>query len=1141
MRLSAAAPSGDAAARERIRTSLGESLIVEASAGTGKTTELIHRIVAVLEQGVARIDQIVAVTFTNKAAGELKLRLRQRLDESRAKAADAATRRNLEDALEHLEEAVVGTIHSFCAQILRERPVEARIDPAFEEISEQEAERLYERAFRGWIQEALNAPSPGLRRALLRLAWRDPFDASSPMEQIQVSGWRLIEWRDFPAPWRRVMFDRRGSIDRLVEEAGQVAELAGRAHRGTDNLARSLLPAVELVIWIQRSEAAARRDYDMLEALLLRLLRDLKRNLRRGAGFYAPDIRREDVLARRDALISSLEQFQRDAGADLAVLLRDELWPLVERYDQVKRRAGKLDFVDLLVGARDLVRGNAEVRRYLQGRFTHIFVDEFQDTDPLQAEILLLLAADDPEQNDWLETTPVPGKLFVVGDPKQSIYKFRRADVVLYRQVRDALSARGVGLARLTKSFRSARPVQDCVNAAFATEMTGDEASGQAEYVPLEEHLPAIPGQPAVIALPAPSPYGKQRIAKTAIDACLPEAVIALVEWLLRESGWKVRHPESPGQLVPITARHVCILFRRFINFGEDLTRPYVRSLEARGIPHMLVGSKSFHKREEVETLRAALSAIEWPEDELSVFATLKGSLFAIPDSTLFRFRFEIGRLHPFARLPEDLDAVFQPVAEALSLLGALHRGRNRRPVADTVNLLLEAARAHAGFAFRPAGHQALANVYRIADLARGYEATGGISFRGFVEALEAEAEKARSAEAPVLEEGAEGVRLMTVHAAKGLEFPVVILADMTANLAASEADKHVDARSGICAQRILRCAPHELLDREAEEHTRELAEGVRVAYVAATRARDLLVVPACGDEERDGWVAPLNKAIYPEPVKCRQAGPAPGCPAFGNCSVVNRPDFVSPEPSVKPGLHAPRVGSHGVVWWDPRLLKPAAKPNFGLTDEELLSGDDAQAAEGLARYRAWKSRGEETIAAASAPSVDILLATEAAAPGEEFPVAIESLPRAPDRPAGPRFGTLVHQVLRDVSLTAAREEIADAALLHARLAGAPAEEIAAAVDAVEAALRHPILRQAGTSARLHREYPVILKLDGNRVLEGVIDLAFLDNGAWHIVDFKTDADLPANQPRYLRQVAWYARALREATALPVRATLLNL
>src|SRR5208282_4704124 len=130
-------------------------------------------------------------------------------------------------------------------------------------------------------------------------------------------------------------------------------------------------------------------------------------------------------------------------------------------YNQLKRRAGKLDFVDLLLLARDLVRDKPGVRRYLQNRFTHVFIDEFQDTDPLQAEILLLLAADNPAESDWMNITPQPGKLFVVGDPKQSVYKFRRADVVLYRDIRDALEKRGVGILQLTTSFRALRPIQE--------------------------------------------------------------------------------------------------------------------------------------------------------------------------------------------------------------------------------------------------------------------------------------------------------------------------------------------------------------------------------------------------------------------------------------------------------------------------------------------------------------------------------------------------------------------------------------------------------------------------------------------------------------------------------------------------------
>ena len=127
---------------------------------------------------------------------------------------------------------------------------------------------------------------------------------------------------------------------------------------------------------------------------------------------------------------------------------------------------------------------------------------------------------------------------------------------------------------------------------------------------------------------------------------------MAFVEWLVRKSGWKVRDLENPEKLLPVTKSHICILFRRFTNFGRDITRDYVRSLEAREIPHLLVGSKSFHNREEVEMLRAALTAIEWPDDELALFATLKGSLFAIPDDLLLRFHHEIGRLHPFRKIP---------------------------------------------------------------------------------------------------------------------------------------------------------------------------------------------------------------------------------------------------------------------------------------------------------------------------------------------------------------------------------------------------------------------------------------------------------------------------------------------------------
>jgi len=1136
-------PTADEAARKRIRESLDESLIVEASAGTGKTTVLVERIVETLRAG-AEIKNIAAVTFTNKAAGELKLKLREKLDTERHGSVA------IERALRHLEEASIGTIHSFCAQILRERPVEACVDPAFEELNEQEGDRLYQRAFRTWLEQRLAVESPALKRAFARLAWRDSWDDSPPLEQLRWAGKKLVEWRDYDRAWQREPFAREEEVDTIVRLVRELAQLCSRPKRVTDNLYKHLAPVRWLAGWIDRAETAgsdnSRRDYDALESMVLKLGRDL-RDLRKGSGAYGSgasgEVAREDLIAKREDLLRWIGEFRRRADADLAAGLREEMRGVVDEYEWRKQRAGKLDFVDLLIKVRNLVCDQPEVRRYLQDRFTHLFVDEFQDTDPLQSEILLLLAADDPAESDWRKATPKPGKLLLVGDPKQSIYKFRRADIVQYQEVREALIARGVGFVRLTTSYRAVRNIQQCINAAFETEMTGDVESGQAEWAPLDKSR-EDEAQPSVIVLPVPRPY-KTRIAKEAINKSLPDAIAAFIAWLVNESGWTVREDD---QDVPVKERHIAVLFRRRTQAGRDLTREYALALESRSVAHVLAGSRSFHHREEVETLRVALTAIEWPDDELSVFATLKGSLFAIPDEMLLLYRHRHGPLHPFRigdkLAAEDNDAA--PIADALSVLAGLHRSRNRQPFAATVNALLEITRAHAAFVLRPGGNQVLANVARVAELARSYELSGGTSFRGFVDELTAQAEKEDAAEAPVLEENSDGVRLMTVHGAKGLEFKVVILADLTANLAAREPDQFVDGKLRLSATRLLRCAPRELAENEPRESAREQAEGLRVAYVAATRARDLLVIPAIGDEPFEGWLSPLNKAIYPSRADWRRSAKAPGCPDFGSSTVVERPlDYDRQEEfSVKPGLVRPEHGTHEVVWWDPSKLELNVDARGGFRYEKLLAEDGGAS---LAAYRDWQRERATLIESAGQPQFRIFRASDAPEPpGDPIPVRVESVAKVQGRPGGRRFGTLMHAVLRDVPFDGTRDMIAKLVELHARSIGAPADEIAAARSAIEAALAHPLMTRVRAAERMHREYPVTLPLDesdGGAMLEGVIDLAFIENGAWVIVDFKTDADSSSDSARrgqYLRQLQWYGYALERLTGLRAQAYLLE-
>ena len=1133
----------DAHARKRIRESLDESLIVEAAAGTGKTTELIQRIVAILRSGRTTVDRIVAVTFTRKAAGELRLRLRVELDKARGLATATNEIGFLEDALARLEEAHIGTIHSFCAEILRQRPVEADLAPGFEELDEGQASRIYSRAFDAWIQHRLQEMPPALRRALSRLSMTRSTGDDQPLDQLRRAGQSLVEWRDFRRQWRRESFDRDQEIEQLIREIAELARIALECDVFGHPVREHLQPAVDFISRLKRSEEIGHRNMDELESLIIRLHRRLKQESNKGSRKFSQSHTRDDVVAKRNHLVAALEDFVTRADADLAATLQTEMQDLIDVYEDMKARSGKVDFVDLLVRTRNLIRDDSGVRKLLQDRFSHIFVDEFQDTDPVQAEILVLLSADDPAETDWRKIRPKNGKLFLVGDPKQSIYRFRRADIILYQELCASLNSKGVDTVYLTHSFRAVKAIQDTVNAAFGRRIQSNAVTGQPAYVPLEGGIAGI-DQPGVIALPIPHPYGMRTVTKTAIQRALPDTVASFVDWLIRDSGWKVRDPDGSNTLVAIESRHIAILFRKFVSFGADVSRPYVHALEARNIPHQLWLARSFHQREEVETIRAALNAIEWPDDELAVFATLRGSLFAIPDNLLLRFRYQVGSFHPFRRLAEDLDPDLYGIRDALTLLADLHRRRNRRPVVETVNTILETARAHAAFALRPSGNQVLANVYHVCNLARAYERSDGYSFRGFVEQLNELSETDDSREEPIVEQGAEGVRIMSVHTAKGLEFPIVIIADITTNAAAATPDKHIDAARDICALRLLSCTPWDLMDHLSEEHDRDLAEGTRVAYVAATRARDLLIVPAVGDGPfNSGWVTALNNALYPPKARYRESQRAPSCPAFGAATVLSRPLQFShlPESSIKPGMHTPDGCTHFVTWWDPALLNLNVQGSFGIRQEEVL-GDGPEAAPGRVRYESWKSTRQQSVERGRAASLNVFAATDGLEPppGYADRVQIERVARDGLRPTGARFGSLVHLILRDVDFTAQPEAILRLARIHARLLNATEEEVEGAAQTVAAALKHPLLSRARQAHRCHRELPILIKDDLAGVLDAVVDLAFLEDTTWTVVDFKTDAEDSHHIHKYRRQIGWYVHAIEKATRMRARGFLLH-
>ena len=491
-------------------------------------------------------------------------------------------------------------------------------------------------------------------------------------------------------------------------------------------------------------------------------------------------------------------------------------------------------------------------------------------------------------------------------------------------------------------------------------------------------------------------------------------------------------------------------------------------------------------------------------------------------------------------------------IVDALSLLQRLHRARNHVSVATTISTLLEATRAHVRFALEHGGEQVLANVLHVAELARRYEADGGISFRGFIEELREQAEDGQAGEAPILEEGSDGVRLMTVHKAKGLEFPVVILADMTAKIRSASASRYIDSERGACAIRIAGCSPFDLIQHEPEELARDGAEGVRLAYVAATRARDLLVVPAVGDEAREGWIDPINRAIYPPDETRRAAGRCAGM------SCVQIEGLGSDASQRRSRLDEYRCSGPARVRRQSlgRLVgsaQPRAQGRAAARDSPFRAhrqGCGAADCRGRSRrlhrvadtHR--RCRGERRTPIDCGADRDAVVegSRRMTASVKLPPVKIVEVPREADRPTGIRFGALVHAVLGTVPLDGDADVIRRVTELQARTLGSTDEEVESAAKVVQTVLALPILERAREAAKAHRcrrEAPIAWR-HGETLIEGVIDLAFEEGERWTIVDFKTDEEFRSAAP-YQRQVGLYALAVEKACSAPVAAFLVKI
>ena len=1035
-------PTGlpDQHAREAIETDLDRNMLVEAGAGSGKTESLARRMVAGIVEGTYVIDHMAAVTFTRKAAAELRERCQVAL-ERRLKAEQEATRRTrIQDALSHLERLFVGTIHAFCAHLIRERPVEAGVAPGFTELEEAENAALRRRAWRESIDRARSTRSTELHELLE--AGIAPHELDEAFAIVCNFADAEFPPGDGPKPETGVARQGLETFARTLEadlpqdiplDGGCDLQQAGRTLRG-------LLKHADL-------------DNPRALAELLAQWTTTPHMTQK----YWPGTpkERKELKAKLDALALAFQQttVQPFLSAWRQYIYRLALTLILQgrtHFTTARQAALTLNYEDLLQTAALLLRENAHVRGALQDKFRWIFVDEFQDTDPVQAEVMLLLAATPGAGGRWTEVPLRPGSLFVVGDPKQSIFRFRRADIETYQRVRQRIEQTGGRVVSLTASFRAIPALCDWANTTFSQIFPQESTPQQ----------PAFHGLHAVRQDPTTASGGlflldmPDSVKEGAIRSVEAERIAAYIRDAMDSSA------RRPGDVLIITRKKRAL--------GE-----YARALERLRIPVEVSGASAMIGAPLVTALTLLLRVLSDPDDGPAVIGLLRGPLFGLSDEALYHHN-AAGRSF-LLTVPLD-EAEATPVTDALSTLRIMYGWIRTLPGAAAVERILESAGLMALAATTSPGAADAAALQQAVDLIRAVSDTGG-SLADAVATLEEELEAGQLETVPLEPGQRDVVRVMNLHKAKGLEAPVVFLADPLGGVTPRA---HVRIlRHGASVTGYLQLLkpngpysstvigePADWATHEREELGYLAAEESRLLYVACTRAKERLIIGR--------WLKPGGRGTRPW-------GP------------------------LEPTLAHTRSLPSRPIQHTGRTSRPAFDGRG-----RAAAGQDRDQQRTKITACSWQS---ETVTALTHHS------GKAQRVGQE-----------PQADSGMAWGRLIHGMLEH----AMRHPDYDRPALE-RLATWLADDspelrevVPIAVDTVERVRTSDVWQEALAADERLVEVPFCITMAGEtppRLLTGVIDVLYRNSKGWHLVDYKTDrVPLAALCDLYGDQIRQYAR-----------------
>ncbi len=1114
----------DQADRDKISNSLDQTFLVEAGAGSGKTAGLVKRMVALLAEGRCEPQKMAAVTFTRKAAGELKERFQVGIEERRRQESDRQVRVRLTEALEKIERIFTGTIHAFCARLLRERPIEAGIAPDFTEIEGLEEKMLEETAWEQYLVE-VGANNPQLLDRLdeLDLSHRDlqkAFQELNLYPDVEIVKQQTNK-PDFNAA--------RKELDLFLQKVGPMLR-PDMPDKGWDGLQSKIRAALRWKTLFNLQD----------DRFFVRLLGRLDGSCELTLIRWHQD--KAEVKALKEQFAAYQEDFIKPAlDAWLAYRhyhLLEFIEPAVKHYREMRIRENLLNYQDLLMLTAKLLRDNSEVRSYFQQAYTHLLVDEFQDTDPIQAEIMFYLTGKKVDEKDWTKLTPRPGSLFVVGDPKQSIYRFRRADIATYDQVKQLIKGSGGEILNLSTNFRSLPGLIDWGNTAFEKLFSPIKPPYQAQFTAMDSIQVNQGGcTEGLLSLPVDNIKWDKQEKIAATDA---EKV---ADWIEQAISGGIRLSRSEEEIKrglgeTAKASDFLVIVKNKLNMTL-----YARALEKRGIAFSLSGGGGLAESAELKELLNLLKALADPENPVPLVATLRGIFFGFSDDLLYRFKQAGGQFNLLVPVPDKADQDLQDrFSSAFHAMRCYRVWTKKLPPSSAIEKIADGLGLISYALAGEMGRGRAGSIVQALELLRSLESRGKISFGGAVDFLERLLEEGVEEELSIDGGSTPAVRIINLHKAKGLEAPVVILAN-PGNHKVFDPSLHVARTAGfvegyLVIEKIINdygkvetlALPPKWDSKKEEEEKYRDAEYIRLLYVAATRAKNILVISTYqGKPEKSPW-HPLEEFLNEQ--NCREAfsalqpplkttaqqlvaEPGPGSEPETGLEPGSEPE-PGPEPEPEPGS-APEPESETETG-------SAPEPEPGPISVDMMQAAASSVSNGL------KSISETTYRHISGTALHS---------GEE-------LPERQTRGRGTAWGTAVHIALDYLvseniinpagsGRTGVRAEdlqqAAETAALEAELSESQKDELQQTLkDLVASAFWQRI----SAAADLMSEIP-FGSWEANTYSTGIVDLAFRDNSGWVLVDYKSDAienhaHRQALVEHYRPQLEFYRKSWEEIT-----------